>query len=108
MILVLTQPPQDHLDQDVEVRSPLQDLEDEAASQDQLSSQLKCSEVSSTVTQLRFERQQCVHKLFLNMCGERNHMEAIPQAFVSLVSTKLNLLLLCLVKIEIHCFCMYS
>ena len=108
MILVLTQPPQDPLDQDVEVRSPLQDLEDEAASQDQLSSQLKCSEVSSTVTQLRFERQQCVHKLSLNMCGERNHMETIPQAFVSLVSTKLNLLLLYLVKIEIHCFCVYS
>ena len=66
MFLVLRQPLLDPLDQDhqdVEVWSPLQDLEDEAASQDQLSSQLKCFEVSSPVTQLRFERHQCVHKL---------------------------------------------
>ena len=43
------------------------------------------SAMSARVSQLRFERHQSVHKMFLNMWGERNHSR---QARISLVLTK--------------------
>ena len=60
----------------------------------------------SNITQLGFERHTSVHRLSLHMWGDRNHI-AMLEAFVSLVSTISNQLLLCLLWIRSPhtCFC---